>query len=135
MRMAHHGWPQATRERKTKIASEVGNFIDIMEQVWQDIEDWDGNKGSIHLCDELDDYLYDNQYLRGDEHRENLFATQVSCCVRAGFDVAVAPSAGVLGFNVGTLRRMYQGEIPAWVANWFTPPLTGEEKDRAGVWL
>ena len=59
----------------------------------------------------------------------------MSCCVRAGIDVAVDPSAGVVGFTVGTLRRMYDGEIPEWLTQWFEPALTGAEPDDTGVWL
>ena len=63
------------------------------------------------------------------------FEAQISCCIRAGFDVAVAPSAGVLGFTVGTLRRMYDGDIPDWISNFFKEPLTDDVPDDMGVWL
>lgn len=44
-------------------------------------------------------------------------AGPVRCCVRAGLDCAVAPSAGVLGFTAGDVRRMYPDGVPDWVAN------------------
>lgn len=39
----------------------------------------------------------------------------VHCCVRAGLDFAAAPSAGVLGFTAGDVRRMYPEGVPDWV--------------------
>lgn len=39
----------------------------------------------------------------------------VSCCVRAGIDFAADPSAGVIGFTAGDVRRMYPEGVPDWV--------------------
>ena len=134
-RMAYHGWPEATDERKAKIAHEVDLFVDGLEDYISEINDWDGNKGSVYVCDELSMFLSDRGYFHEDPDRFHRFETQISCCVRSGFDVAVAPSAGVLGFTVGTLRKMYDNEIPEWVAGFFTPPLTDAAKESDGVWL
>jgi hypothetical protein len=68
------------------------------------------------LLDEKNPHRYhgtDRQYARWDEH----WGARVRCCVRAGLDMASAPSAGVVGFTVGDLRRMYRGHIPDWL-NW-----------------
>ena len=46
-----------------------------------------------------------------------LYLSPVSCCIRAGFDCAVSPSMGVVGFTAGDLRRMYPKGVPDWVKN------------------
>lgn len=38
-----------------------------------------------------------------------------TCCIRAGLDCASEPSAGVVGFTAGDLRRMYPEGVPDWV--------------------
>jgi hypothetical protein len=43
------------------------------------------------------------------------WVSPVTCCIRAGLDMAVSPSAGVLGFTAGDLRRMYPEGVPDWV--------------------
>ncbi len=67
----------------------------------------------------------------------------VACCIRAGLDVACEPSGGVLGFDLGDLRRMYPEGVPDWLAKgWADPegqPLTPEafrsQPETAGIWL
>jgi hypothetical protein len=39
----------------------------------------------------------------------------VHCCVRAGIDFASEPSAGVVGFTAGDVRRMWPDGVPDWV--------------------
>ena len=137
-RLAWHGWPDATEARKRKIADAVDWFIEMQEPVKEKIDGWDGSGPSndrYYLCDEVTMFLETQGYYHEDPDKEHRFATQISCCVRAGIDVAVHPSAGVVGFTVGTLRRMYDGEIPGWISSWFEPSLTGAEADEDGVWL
>jgi hypothetical protein len=62
----------------------------------RDSDDWDA-------ADDLRDAIQD------------LYLSPVGCCVRAGFDCAVKPSMGVLGFTAGDLRRMYPEGVPDWV--------------------
>ena len=134
-RMAKHGWPDATEARKVQIAMAVKDFIDRYRTDFGGIDNWDGGgPGSIYLCDDLSSWLWDHYHSREDGEQTR-FEMQVSCCVRAGFDQAVYPSAGVVGFTVGTLRRMYDGEIPEWVTDGFEPPITKDTPDDAGVWL
>lgn len=65
---------------------------------------------------------------------------RVTCCLRAGLDLASSPSAGVLGFDVCDLRRMYKGNIPNWIDKDFENP-EGEKVDlnqgefKIGIWL
>ena len=52
---------------------------------------------------------------RAHEKAEERFVNPVHICVRAGLDLAVAESAGVLGYTAGDLRRMYPEGVPDWV--------------------
>jgi hypothetical protein len=78
----------------------------------------------------------------------DIYGGPVRCCVRAGMDLASAPSAGVVGFTVGDLRRMYPEGVPGWITSEFfrgspfeTLPDGAEPvdfaaiPDEAGVWL
>lgn len=61
-------------------------------------------------------WAYDSRdYKRWDER----WGTRIRCCIRAGLDVASSPSAGVVGFCVGDLKRMYSGNIPPWIDAFF----------------
>jgi hypothetical protein len=59
----------------------------------------------------------------------------VCCCIRAALDVAVAHSAGVLGWTMGDLRRMWAPRpLPSWVLADY-PPETATAPDEHGIWL
>jgi hypothetical protein len=85
------------------------------------------------VCDEvmcltrdLNPYEYSDSGLEGGyEYRrwDELWACRVQCCIRAGLDLASEPSAGVLGFEICDLRRMYRNNIPAWIndGKWESP--------------
>jgi hypothetical protein len=66
-----------------------------------------------------------NPFYWGDDYRyerwDDLWGVRIRCCLRAGMDCAVGPSAGVMGFTAGDLRRMYRGKVPDWVMG--TEPL------------
>ena len=130
-RMALHGWPDATEARKKKIREYVSWFISNQDWHMDQIKSWDN--GPVYVCDELSTFLWDQFHI--DRPEQSKFENQISCCVRAGFDVAVAPSAGVVGFDVGMLRRMYDNNVPDWIAKFFEPPLTDADLDTDGVWL
>lgn len=49
------------------------------------------------------------------ERWDDLWGARIRCCLRAGLDLACEPSAGVLGFTAGDLRRMYRGTVPEWI--------------------
>ena len=104
--MARHGWPQATEQRKKRIQECVQDFLNIAGEYAHEIDSWDGELGKFCVNDEMMDFLDSAGLLPRDIGRTNRFATQIQCCIRAGLDVAANPSAGVMGFNVGTLRRM-----------------------------
>lgn len=58
-------------------------------------------------CDEKEEACY-NQW-------DDQWGSPVACCIRAGLDMASAPSAGVLGFTKQDLENMYPEGVPEWV--------------------
>jgi hypothetical protein len=85
-----------------------------------------------------------NPFTWSDERKaekwDDLWLTRVNCCLRAGLDLASLPSAGVVGFEVCDLRRMYRGNIPAWInAQWvdaMEQPIDLNKGECAvGIWL
>lgn len=148
--LAKHGYPQLTEARKTKLVAAVEDCIDwIVCNGLDTVADWDqgiyvdgrlqyesaGTRMSSYLWDK--GYEFEHEYKGDFELRTTRFGTLLSCCVRAGFDLAVAPSTGVLGFSVGNLRAIFDGTLPKWVQDFF-----GDQKDAlmsaedaAPVWL
>lgn len=129
-----------TPSRRAKIAKEIRHVLWILENNAPEIVSWDGP--GCYVCDEVDRILYDRghsderQFKNGNfEQVENRFKNQVTCCIRAALDVALTPSAGVLGWTVGDLRRMYPLGLPAWVAAYFVEPITADVSDEMEVWL
>ena len=142
VRMARHAFPDATEARRAKIEQHIEGFFswyDDDPETVSKIVDWDN--GPTYICDAVNKNLSEHQHYRyfektGEEvERRNRFANQVSCCIRAGLDQASSPSAGVLGFTVGDLRRMYPSGIPGWVTDGFEPAITPQTPDTTGVWL
>ena len=105
----------------------------------------------------MEDYWHDMESAKW-ERRRDQWCDPPRCCIRAGLDLAVAPSAGVLGFTAGDIRRMYPEGVPDWIARqWdeaekigvkavvpgvgFVPEVCGKSErfedmpDDASVWL
>ena len=88
-------------------------------------------------CDEIEEKHH--------EQWQEQWGNPVRCCIRAGLDFASAPSAGVIGFTAGDVRRMYPEGVPDWVFPpgeqlhyWPSEELNGtfdELPDDAGVVL
>jgi hypothetical protein len=140
LRMARQAFPTATEARRARIVESINEFFSWYDDTdVSEIGGWDD--GPSHIGDEVNNHLSSHQHYRYNEkigeevERGNRFANQVSCCIRAGLDRAVAPSGGVLGFTVGDLRRMYPEGLPDWVIDGYEPPITAETPDEAGVWL
>jgi hypothetical protein len=132
--------PELTKARQKKLIASVTDCIDTL--VWniglESISDWNGSNGSAVVCDAVSDFLEDHHYhVRASTQLpyRNRFRTQVSACVRAGFDVAVAQSTGVVGFTAGDLRAIFNNRPPKWVRNFFTPPLTTDVPNGAVLWI
>lgn len=138
-----------TPARKAKLLEEVDECIEwVVCNGLETIVDWDsalyeaGRLVKYSAGSQVDDYLWDNRY-KFEKRNSNgnielvtgRFGTMLASCVRAGFDMAVSPSAGVLGFSVGNLRDIFDGAIPDWVAEHFEPDaLSGADRNE-GVWL
>lgn len=141
-----------TPARRAKLLDEVECCIDyVVCNGLETVDDWDSGvrygKGWHECYDSastrVDTFLWDNgyeferQYKNGHvECARGRFGDMLLACVRAGFDVAVAPSAGVIGFTVGDLKEIFDGVIPDWIGQHFENPeaLLAARNDE-GVWL
>lgn len=141
-RMARAGFDGITPARKTRIEDELDAFFSWRsrdDQETAEIVDWDS--GPAFVCDSVQSALSRHDHSRYNDRTGierdcgNKFYGQVSCCIRAGLDMASAPSAGVIGFTVGDLRRMYPEGNPPWVVADFEPKITDQTPDEAEVWL
>jgi hypothetical protein len=108
-------------------------------ETWRHVRDWDRTEDWIddagrkhhdycpadHIADLAEHFIPNywaivNSQSRYERERER-WVDPVSCCVRAGLDVAVAPSAGVCGFTAGDVRAMYPEGAPSWLKAFFAP--------------
>lgn len=105
---------------------------------WRRVKDWDRTEPkpdgdrhyamcvSSHITDLAEHFIPGYWSINDSEaayaRAEARWVNPISCCVRAGLDIAVAPSAGVAGFTVGDLRAMYPKGVPAWIKTHFAPP-------------
>lgn len=138
-----------TPARMAKLLDEVECCIDyVVCNGLETVEDWDsgvryGSGWHESVSTRVDTFLWDNRYEFERENKHGVevvrgrFGDMLSACVRAGFDMAVAPSGGVIGFTVGDLRDSFDGEIPDWIADQFAEnktALLAAGRDE-GVWL
>jgi len=137
VRMAEHCYPKATEARREKILEETKNYFCFQED-WPEIEDWDGNGDNYFLGDQVKEFFEKYlHYNRKESYYAGKFYNQVTCCIRAGFDIAVEQSGGVVGFTAGDVRRMWSGkneEVPSWVKEGWEIPFDGI-LDEEGIWL
>lgn len=97
------------------------------------------------LVNDRNPYPYTDAPEGGYEYRRwnESWGARVQCCIRAGLDLASEPSAGVLGFEICDLRRMYRGNIPAWIndGRWVNGegeqdyPDLNQGECAVGIWL
>lgn len=143
IRMAQKGW--SVREVMQKVHQDsvipaVENFFEHMAWDYKDdvirIESWDDTRRDTsqrdyyghyligpYVCDIVSGHLenYNPFYYEGEESDkayedfDERWCGRVRCCLRAGLDLAVEPSAGVLGFTKGDLERMYPEGVPKWI--------------------
>lgn len=104
------------------------------------------------LCDLMTTYLGDgtNPYYwrsggedhddapgaRNYERWDESWGDRVRCCVRAGMKAGGGVEmAGVLGFSIGDLRRMYGGRLPQWLTDqeWVVGPLDSSSGEVCDV--
>jgi hypothetical protein len=141
LRMARTVYPATMRSPSRKwIVEQVGEFLDRLDGNGDvpAIVDWDGSHGSVIVTDEMSRFEHDLmpwcvERIEDDEEHEDArerWWGPVRCCVRAGLDLASAPSAGVVGFTIGDLRRMYPEGLPVWIAGGFHSPRGGKISPR-----
>ena len=136
LRMTATVYPNATEARRAKIRERISDYFGECElhEYWASIEGWDqynDNLGGSLSCD-MDEFFHDILHWRSEkpDHTGKLF-NQITCCIRSGFDMAVEQSGGVLGFDIGDVRRMYDGNVPEWVS----PDDFEHLPDDTQVWL
>lgn len=165
LRMARTCWHSGTRPPKEWVVGKVEDFFRMNfelsdggpeESSIEHLLDWDHVERDASrftqypVCDLLDLWSSDvNPWYYApeggwedeayDQFQEQWIGA-VHCCVRAGIDLAVAPSAGVAGFTAGQVRKMYPDGVPAWAKEgWCGPddePVQWENiPDDKYVWL
>lgn len=137
MRMART-YPRRSKATRDTFVECVEDFICLHTNdgdLIDGISGWDDtDNGNGLVCDNFARWWWDNLRRRLDapddryqddrrdgdtkafQRWEERWVTPVNCCIRAGLDMASSPSAGVVGFTVGDLKRMYPEGIPAWVS-------------------
>lgn len=133
-RMGATVYKNLTLKRKEKIKSQIANYFQWrdFQNDWPDILDWDGNGDDYFLGEAVDEFFDEyRHWSRKEGCYTGKFYNQITCCIRAGFDMAVKQSGGVLGFSVGDIRQMYDGNVPLWV----TPNHFNNEPNDTPIWL
>lgn len=136
LRMARTCFKHRRRPDTKEILENVEEFFECLDPDYlKDINEWDDSDNNVpyvtDLCEEMEENW--NPYYWSDlsdaewERRNDQFCVPVMCCIRAGLDMAVATSGGVIGFTAGDLRKMYPDDLPDWV--------TGGKDNRWSYWL
>lgn len=136
-RMALHAHPDADEGTRQAAAGLVREILDEYEGRLEDVQGWDGEGGKAYLCDDVANALEDYGHLHWNEESERVYSKAggiAMSCVRAGVDVSLKPSAGVLGYDLADIRAMYPEGIPDWVAE-FLPEGHDDEPGATGLWL
>lgn len=155
-------YPRRSNAARAEFESCVAHFIGCHTNDGKDIagvSGWDdADNGHGLVCDHFSEWWWDTMRAwysaprdyyedrrrdgtpKAFERWEERWVTPVNCCLRAGLDVASAPSAGVVGFTIGDLKRMYPEGIPAWVSEGYRDGAGGTVDLNArpateGVWL
>lgn len=126
-----------TPERKEKLITEIEAFIAIYDIGEREITGWDTPLSNGDMCvGDLFDAHFE-EYEVWDSKQEDYtgkFHNQLSCAIRSGIDITTQEwGGGVFGFDVGDIRKMYDGRIPLWVSK--ALHLSGLEKNEESLWL
>ena len=117
--LAIHGFPVTTEKRRDRLVTEIVDYFEWrdLKSDFLEIVDWDGNGDNYYLCDRVNEFFEDHyHWIRKNDAHGGRFYDQITSCIKAGFDIAVTQSGGgVVGFSVGDIRRMWDGNIPEWV--------------------
>lgn len=148
-------WQKVVREHVSEILYRMDS--ESFSCHWSHTVDWDNktrlpdddgtcgfawNDGRSLLCDFMSNYCWDNELEIEKEDRRGNFRqidTKVGialrCCIRAAVDTASKPSAGVVGFTIGDLKKMWAPKrIPKWVCEAYGKDLN-RVKSEKGIWL
>lgn len=139
-----------TRERRRAMCEKIKDYFRSFDfendygYKMEDFQDWDGNnidhEGSVCLADYTDEYFGDEREWsdRLEDYKPDRIIDPVMGALKAGFDLVVYPSGGgVLGYTVKDVRRMFRGNVPGWVKDYFDPDDGSFDsfKDMEPVWL
>jgi len=134
---AEHAYPEVTEARRKKILDEVKSYLDErdFQNDYPEIMDWDGNKDEYYLSGNVDNFFDRYKHWnRREECYTGRFYDQVTSCIRAAFDIAVEPSSGVIGFTAGDIRRIWDGQVPDWVKEFWEDDFNSTPDDDP-VWM
>lgn len=170
IRMSQKGWSDRQVKGKTHqtiVIPAVANFFDSLE--WNHktdiirMESWDDTRMDCskkdyyghsligpYVCDIVSEMLgeYNPFYWDGEEKDkayeswDEKWGSRIRACIRAGIDLAVEQSAGVLGFTKADIERMYPEGVPKWIQkgwikgkNGERPVMWDEIETEEGIWL
>lgn len=121
-RMCAQGYPELTEARKKRLWNEVKGFLELcIENEATGYEENPQDRDWLP-CDIFHEHfaeydMTDAEYWRYDEGKgkkeSNRFYCHLSAICRSALDT-LDGAFGVIGFKVGDIRRMYDGEIPDW---------------------
>ena len=138
-RMCKHARPNKTPNRLRRLWYEIERFIDTHRDY-----SFRGWSEGDYLCDCVADYFSeygDHIYNpKREEYDQNpvKFYNMLKTVLRSAINVTFpdVPDGGVIGFTVGDIRRMYDGEIPDWFADLYqNPKAIKMAPDDYSIWL
>ena len=128
-----------TEKRKIRVLEEVEWFFRWREfqHDWPEVQDWDGNETQYSLAEKVDDFFNEYTHWNRKEgcYTGGKFYYQVICCIQAAFGLAVKPSlGGVIGYTVGDVRSIWDGNVPDWAKEGWNTPFDSMSDDTP-LWL
>lgn len=135
---------RATRCRRGRLVEEAQAWFVFLDQrgYWADMISWDESRNDTPCSCDLFHEFFD-AFSHWSEERERRqpfnadgrFFSQLSAAVRAGMDCVAEPSAGVLGFTVGDVKRAFDWHIPAWFLALYPSLNPQTARNCEGIWL
>lgn len=131
---AYINYAPITDARKARLLRESEYFIGMFSDESEPDETWDeyvGDAFTAHFEDYLEHIFVNTSDWTGGYYKDNshYFVIQLECALRAGINAASGGYGGVIGFTVGDIREMFDGEIPGWVARNYYRELVGVSDD------